>query len=98
MLERDSELALLDAGVSMALAGSGGIVVVQGPAGIGKSRILAAVGEPARGESILVLRARGGELERDFAFGVVRQLFEPVLSALGPAELDAVLDLSLIHI
>ena len=26
-----------------------------------------------------ILRARGGELEREFAFGVVRQLIEPVL-------------------
>ena len=92
LLERDSELALLDAGVSMAQAGSGGVVVVRGPAGIGKSRILAAVSEHAGGEPTLVLRARGGELERDFAFGVARQLFEPVLSGLGPGELDAVLD------
>ena len=28
-----------------------------------------------------MLRARGGDLERDFAHGVVRQLFEPLLSA-----------------
>ena len=27
-----------------------------------------------------VLRSRGTELERDFAFGVVRQLFEPPLA------------------
>jgi hypothetical protein len=33
-----------------------------------------------------VLRARGGELERDFGFGVVRQLFEPVLAAASAAE------------
>jgi DNA-binding CsgD family transcriptional regulator len=36
-----------------------------------------------------VLRARGAELEREFAFGVVRQLFEPPLAeAAGPARGD----------
>ena len=30
---------------------------------------------------MLVLRARGGEYERDFPYGVVRQLFEPLLAA-----------------
>ena len=33
-----------------------------------------------------VLRARGGELERDFSYGVVRQLFEPRLAALSQDE------------
>ena len=31
-----------------------------------------------------VLRARGGEYERDFPYGVVRQLFEPLLARRGP--------------
>jgi hypothetical protein len=33
---------------------------------------------------MLALRARGGELERDFAYGVVRQLLEPALRDAGP--------------
>jgi DNA-binding CsgD family transcriptional regulator len=33
-----------------------------------------------------VLRSRGTELERDFAFGVVRQLFEPPLAAASDVE------------
>ncbi|MEA2125805.1 MAG: hypothetical protein QOI80_2587, partial [Solirubrobacteraceae bacterium] len=32
-----------------------------------------------------MLRAAGGELERDFAFGAVRQLFEPVLTGRSAA-------------
>jgi DNA-binding CsgD family transcriptional regulator len=35
---------------------------------------------------VRVLRAAGGELERDFAFGAVRQMFEPVLTAAAPDE------------
>ena len=34
---------------------------------------------------MLVLRARGGEYERDFPYGVVRQLFEPLLAGGGAA-------------
>ena len=33
-----------------------------------------------------VLRARGSEMERDFGFGLVRQLFEPALRSLDPAD------------
>ena len=32
------------------------------------------------------MRARGGEIERESAFAVVRQLFEPPVSAAGEAE------------
>ncbi|MEX2194220.1 MAG: AAA family ATPase [Thermoleophilaceae bacterium] len=86
LLEREPELARLDAARAAARAGSGGVVLVQGPAGIGKSRLLAEAAQRAGREPTLLLTARGGELERDFAFGVARQLFEPVLLALGAAE------------
>jgi hypothetical protein len=32
-----------------------------------------------------VLAARGGELEGNFAYGIVRQLFEPLLASAAPA-------------
>jgi DNA-binding CsgD family transcriptional regulator len=54
-------------------------VLVEGPAGIGKSRLLAAARALADERGLLVVAARGGELERDFPFGVVRQLFESLL-------------------
>jgi DNA-binding CsgD family transcriptional regulator len=61
-------------------------VLFEGPAGIGKSRLLAAACEDAEARGLQVLRARGGELERDFSYGVVRQLFEPRLAAAGEDE------------
>lgn len=50
--------------------------MVEGLAGIGKSRLLDAARATAEQEGLTVLRARGGELERDFAYGVIRQLLE----------------------
>jgi DNA-binding CsgD family transcriptional regulator len=58
---------------------------VEGEAGVGKTVLLRAVAERMSQGGLAVLRARGGELERDFGFGVVRQLFEPALSGV-PAE------------
>ena len=53
--------------------GAGGCVLVSGPAGIGKTALL------GRGRrTSAVLRARGSELERSFAFGGVQQLFARV--------------------
>src|SRR5512133_3360196 len=39
----------------------------------------------AAGRGLRSLAARGGELERDFAYGVVRQLFEAPVAAAAPA-------------
>src|SRR5689334_9642719 len=40
----------------------------------------------AQASGVTVLRARGGELERQFPFGVALQLFEPYLSAASARE------------
>jgi len=82
LLERDAELARLSALLEQAHAGSGSVVAVSGPAGIGKTELLAAVHRLAGDRGFRSLRARGRELEADMAFSVVRQLLEqPVLSA-----------------
>jgi predicted ATPase len=79
LLERELELRTIDGAIAAARAGSGRSVVAEGPAWIGKSAVLAAARMAAQDGATRFLRARGAELERDFAFGVVRQLFEPVL-------------------
>lgn len=81
LLERERELAELAVLVADAREGAGQLAVVQGPAGIGKTRLLAAGRAEAERAGTRVLAARGSELERTFAYGVVRQLFEPVLAA-----------------
>ena len=59
-----------------AAAGPGSVALLEGPAGVGKTRLLSEVRRLAAERGVLTLAARGGELERDFPFGVVRQLFE----------------------
>jgi DNA-binding CsgD family transcriptional regulator len=65
--------------VSEAIAGSARLLLIEGPAGIGKSRLLAETKRLGAADGARVLSARGSEIEREFSFGVVRQLFEPVL-------------------
>ena len=79
LLERSEELARIESALAEARSGRGTFVVVEGPAGIGKTALLAAARAAAAEGGMRVLRSRGTELERDFAFGVVRQLFEPPL-------------------
>ena len=86
LLERSDELARIESALSEARSGRGTLVVVEGPAGIGKTSLLAAARAAAAESGMRVLRSRGTELERDFAFGVVRQLFEPPLAAAAASE------------
>src|SRR6266540_1558601 len=79
LLERNEELARIESALADARTGRGRFIVVEGPAGIGKTALLAAARTAAAEGGMRVLRSRGTELERDFAFGVVRQLFEPPL-------------------
>jgi DNA-binding CsgD family transcriptional regulator len=84
--EREPE-ALLDrevATATLALAarrarlglGHGSAVLVEAPAGMGKTRLLHAGRELGHQLKMEVLGARGSELEREIPFGIARQLFE----------------------
>jgi DNA-binding CsgD family transcriptional regulator/tetratricopeptide (TPR) repeat protein len=86
LIERSDELARIESALAEARTGHGTFLVIEGPAGIGKSALLAAARTVAADGGIRVLRARGTELERDFAFGVVRQLFEPPLAEASELE------------
>jgi DNA-binding CsgD family transcriptional regulator/tetratricopeptide (TPR) repeat protein len=79
LFERDEELATLCEALTAALGGEGRLIVIEGSAGIGKSRLLAEARTLAKAQKMQVLSSRAGEHEAEFAFGVVRQLFEPLL-------------------
>jgi tetratricopeptide (TPR) repeat protein len=63
-----------------AAGGQGAVVAIEGPPGIGKTRLGEEAAALARTERFTVLSACGNELEQEFGFGAVRQLFEPVLA------------------
>ena len=85
----------MGAAVDRLSAGDGGVLIVEGPPGIGKTTLLAELRALAVGRSrARVLAAAGAELERTYAFGVARQLLEPVIreqrgKLLGAAALAA---------
>jgi predicted ATPase len=80
LLEREYELAALDGLLDRVQGGDPALALVEGPAGIGKSRLLLAVRERAQAAGFRTLVARGSDLERGLPFGVVRQLFELALA------------------
>jgi DNA-binding CsgD family transcriptional regulator len=85
LLERDAVLARIDQRLRNAIAGAGSLLVLEGPAGIGKTRLVIAAGRRGRELGLQTLSARGSELERDFAYGLVRQLFEaPIVATSSP--------------
>jgi DNA-binding CsgD family transcriptional regulator/energy-coupling factor transporter ATP-binding protein EcfA2 len=86
LLEREDALRTLRAAMADAAAGQGKLVVLEGPAGEGKSTLVAAVAALAAADGMRVLQARGSELERESPFGAVRALFEPVLTAANARE------------
>jgi DNA-binding CsgD family transcriptional regulator len=77
LLERERELETLRAGLDRARVGDGTLLLIEGPAGAGKTALAHAAAKQA---PMVSLQASGSELERPFAFGVVRQLLEPVVS------------------
>ena len=85
LLERDTELGALED-----LVGSGDdggmLMAIEGPPGIGKTALMAEAKSRGNEAGMRVLSARGSELERSFSFGVVRQLFEPLLASLPEDE------------
>jgi ATP/maltotriose-dependent transcriptional regulator MalT len=81
LLEREAETAAIAESVRAAAGGEGRIVLVDGPAGIGKTALLETLRDNASEAGLRVLHARGGELERDLAFGVVRLLYAPLAAS-----------------
>jgi len=94
LLERTVELSALGALLDHAVGAKGGLALVEGPAGIGKTSVLQACAEAARDRGMTVLGVRGDELVMESSFAAVRELLsrgaEGDLSSLqGAARLAA---------
>ncbi|HET6771323.1 MAG TPA: AAA family ATPase [Actinomycetota bacterium] len=86
LLEREAEVSALHDAVRTAVAGNGSVVIVEGTAGIGKTMLLGETSRLASSSGMCVVSARAAVLERDFGFGVVRQLFESRIAGAHPQE------------
>ena len=89
LFERAAELRSIDHALRQAQAGNGSALVIEGPAGIGKTSLLAAAHASAERHTMAVLAARGHELEEHFPYGIVRQLFERAVEGKSGADLLA---------
>jgi DNA-binding CsgD family transcriptional regulator len=78
LLERESELLALDQALSSAIDGTGSVVAIEGPPGIGKSSLVARCLERARDRDMYTIAVRATELERSYPYGVVRQSADSV--------------------
>lgn len=91
LLERDQELQALDSALSELRQSAdgaprtlpGGLLAFTGPAGLGKSALMAEARARATAHGFTVLSGRGGENEQELAFRVVRQLVQPALASMG---------------
>ena len=88
LLERERELQELGQALSEAQHDRGQFVLVEGPAGLGKTTLLRATLHTAASMGFTCLRARASELERAFSYGCVRQLLEPAIATTSSAERD----------
>ena len=91
-LERERELDRIAAALDRAAAGDGHAVIVEGPPGIGKTRLLRDARGLAAVRGFGRLRATGDELESALPWGVVCQLLERSQRRDGKDASPAVLD------
>lgn len=76
LVDREREMAVLRSMVEELGDGGSGCLLIEGPAGIGKTRLLEEVRRLAAAAGVPVRWGRSSALEQGFDFGVVRQLFD----------------------
>jgi DNA-binding CsgD family transcriptional regulator len=92
LLEREPAIEQIGEVLDGVAEGSGRILSISGPAGMGKTRLLWEVRRLAGDRGIKALGARCDELEADVAFGVATQLLTAPLQRATPGERRRLLD------
>jgi DNA-binding CsgD family transcriptional regulator len=76
LVERDQDLAGLMETLGQCLDGVGGVILVTGAVGLGKTELLLAFCQMARASGVVVLRGVGSRAERGLPLGLLAQLFD----------------------
>ena len=92
LLERDSVLETISTVLAATEAGVAGGLLLEGHAGMGKTRLHEATLDDARARGFRIVRAAGAELEGTIAMGVARQLLLSALADLPRARRDELLE------
>jgi ATP/maltotriose-dependent transcriptional regulator MalT len=92
VLERERELGEIEAALGEARDGQGRALAIEAEAGLGKTRLLQEARRTGSEAGLDVLWARATDLEREFPFALVRQLFETRLLDLPPDQRDQVME------
>ena len=103
LLEREGDLVAVDAALVGARAdGGGGALLIEGPAGVGKSTLLDELERRADADGFRVLRARGSEMERELETKSLTELrrwceeLDPVRAHLGRTQLIRAIETALL--
>jgi len=88
LIERAEPLEALAHLIARAEGGEGALVVLEGPAGIGKTRLLREARHASAAGASEFLEAGAAELERGYALAVVLRLLEQRIAKATPAERD----------
>lgn len=83
LVGRTSELTLIDQLLDRAVTGNGGAILIEGAAGLGKTRLIAECEARARARGLAVFDARAIVPERGVPFSTALQLFETAVAAAG---------------
>jgi class 3 adenylate cyclase/tetratricopeptide (TPR) repeat protein len=86
LVDRTSELATASATLEALVAGMGGLVVVEGDPGIGKSRVMAEWANRARRMRIRVLSGRASDIDDSTQYHAWRPILEDLLELSGVAD------------
>ncbi|GAA1602777.1 AAA family ATPase [Kribbella sancticallisti] len=90
-LERPGELSRIAAALDASRNGDGKVLVIEGEAGIGKTRLVGETRALAKERGFVRMQATGDELESAMAWGVVRQMVERSISRYSGATREAII-------
>jgi len=90
LVGRERELVLLNRCWREAQAGQGGLVLISGEAGVGKTRLVEAFADRVRWQGVRVLWGRSFEFERALPYQPVAEALRTTLPALASDQLETV--------